>query len=160
MRFIQHKQLFFFFFNTMVLTISFHPPSSLELPYVTRLENKQRKSFTPKNLHPLTNLPKSKPLQKQRCELRCATIQQLCLSASLNNRTYSPVCFWQQMGSWTTGVPPFWQNCCPPARHLNRDTAAALKARKSLLLQSGMCLFRKTAFVSNHLVKLSLFFFF
>lgn len=63
------------------------------------------------------------------------------------------------MGSWTTGVPPFWQNCCPPARHLNRDTAAALKARKSLLLQSGMCLFRKTAFVSNHLVKLSLFFF-
>uniref|UniRef100_A0A3P8USD7 Transmembrane protein 131 n=1 Tax=Cynoglossus semilaevis TaxID=244447 RepID=A0A3P8USD7_CYNSE len=42
--------------------------SSLELPYVTRLENKQRKSFTPKNLHPLTNLPKSKPLQKQRSD--------------------------------------------------------------------------------------------
>uniref|UniRef100_A0A4W6DRH8 Transmembrane protein 131 n=1 Tax=Lates calcarifer TaxID=8187 RepID=A0A4W6DRH8_LATCA len=40
--------------------------SSLELPYVTPLENKQRKSFTSKALHPLTNIPKTKPLQKQR----------------------------------------------------------------------------------------------
>ncbi|XP_047192609.1 transmembrane protein 131 isoform X3 [Scophthalmus maximus] len=40
--------------------------SSLELPYVTPLENKQRKSFTSKALHPLTILPKTKPLQKQR----------------------------------------------------------------------------------------------
>ncbi|XP_062251484.1 transmembrane protein 131 [Platichthys flesus] len=39
--------------------------SSLELPYITPLENK-RKSFTSKALHPLTNLPKTKPLQKQR----------------------------------------------------------------------------------------------
>ncbi|XP_034737613.1 transmembrane protein 131 isoform X2 [Etheostoma cragini] len=40
--------------------------SSLELPYVTPLENKQRKSFTSKTLHPLTSLPKTRPLQKQR----------------------------------------------------------------------------------------------
>ncbi|XP_040895628.1 transmembrane protein 131 isoform X3 [Toxotes jaculatrix] len=40
--------------------------SSLELPYVTPLENKQRKTFASKALHPLTNLPKTKPLQKQR----------------------------------------------------------------------------------------------
>ncbi|XP_022623691.1 transmembrane protein 131 isoform X2 [Seriola dumerili] len=40
--------------------------SSLELPYVTPLENKQRKSFTSKNLHPLAAIPKTKPLQKQR----------------------------------------------------------------------------------------------
>ncbi|XP_039984540.1 transmembrane protein 131 isoform X2 [Xiphias gladius] len=42
--------------------------SSLELPYVTPLENKQRKSFTSKALHPLTNIPKMKPLQKQRLD--------------------------------------------------------------------------------------------
>lgn len=41
--------------------------SSLELPYVTPLENKQRKNFTSKALHPL-NIPKSRPLQKQRIE--------------------------------------------------------------------------------------------
>nr|XP_043900642.1 transmembrane protein 131 isoform X1 [Solea senegalensis] len=41
--------------------------SSLELPYVTPLETKQRKSFTPKALHPLT-IPKMKPLQKQRLD--------------------------------------------------------------------------------------------
>ncbi|XP_071779528.2 transmembrane protein 131 [Centroberyx gerrardi] len=40
--------------------------SSLELPYVTPLENKQRKSFTSKALHPLTNIPKTRTLQKQR----------------------------------------------------------------------------------------------
>ncbi|XP_029905058.1 transmembrane protein 131 isoform X2 [Myripristis murdjan] len=40
--------------------------SSLELPYVTPLENKQRKSFTSKTLHPLTNIPKTRTLQKQR----------------------------------------------------------------------------------------------
>uniref|UniRef100_A0A8C9YB76 Transmembrane protein 131 n=1 Tax=Sander lucioperca TaxID=283035 RepID=A0A8C9YB76_SANLU len=40
--------------------------SSLELPYVTPLENKQRKSFTSKALHPLANIPKTRPLQKQR----------------------------------------------------------------------------------------------
>ncbi|KAK5870262.1 hypothetical protein PBY51_024914 [Eleginops maclovinus] len=40
--------------------------SSLELPYVTPLENKQRKSFTSKTLHPLSNIPKNRPLQKQR----------------------------------------------------------------------------------------------
>ncbi|XP_032382565.1 transmembrane protein 131 [Etheostoma spectabile] len=40
--------------------------SSLELPYVTPLENKQRKSFTSKALHPLASLPKTRPLQKQR----------------------------------------------------------------------------------------------
>uniref|UniRef100_A0A4W6DUA6 Transmembrane protein 131 n=1 Tax=Lates calcarifer TaxID=8187 RepID=A0A4W6DUA6_LATCA len=38
----------------------------IQLPYVTPLENKQRKSFTSKALHPLTNIPKTKPLQKQR----------------------------------------------------------------------------------------------
>uniref|UniRef100_A0A667ZGX5 Transmembrane protein 131 n=1 Tax=Myripristis murdjan TaxID=586833 RepID=A0A667ZGX5_9TELE len=46
---------------------SFHLlPVSLELPYVTPLENKQRKSFTSKTLHPLTNIPKTRTLQKQR----------------------------------------------------------------------------------------------
>ncbi|XP_026160759.1 transmembrane protein 131 isoform X3 [Mastacembelus armatus] len=40
--------------------------SPLELPYVTPLENKQRKSFTSKALHPLNNIPKTRPLQKQR----------------------------------------------------------------------------------------------
>ncbi|XP_028299716.1 transmembrane protein 131 [Gouania willdenowi] len=43
--------------------------SSLELPYVTPLENKQRKSFPNKPLTlPLTNIPKSRPLQKQRLD--------------------------------------------------------------------------------------------
>ncbi|XP_076582704.1 transmembrane protein 131 isoform X2 [Chaetodon auriga] len=42
--------------------------SSLELPYVTPLENKQRKSFTSKALYPLTNIPKTKPVQKQRLD--------------------------------------------------------------------------------------------
>ncbi|XP_074524110.1 transmembrane protein 131 isoform X2 [Halichoeres trimaculatus] len=40
--------------------------SSLELPYVTPLENKQRKSFTSKALYPLSNIPKNRPVQKQR----------------------------------------------------------------------------------------------
>lgn len=40
--------------------------SSLELPYVTPLENKQRKSFTSKALHPLTSIPKTRTLQKQK----------------------------------------------------------------------------------------------
>ncbi|XP_028259280.1 transmembrane protein 131 isoform X2 [Parambassis ranga] len=42
--------------------------SSLELPYVTPLENKQRKSFTSKALHPLNNIPKTRPMQKQRLD--------------------------------------------------------------------------------------------
>ncbi|KAM9848708.1 transmembrane protein 131 [Aulostomus maculatus] len=42
--------------------------SSLELPYVTPLENKQRKSFTSKTLHPLNNIPKTRPLQKPRLD--------------------------------------------------------------------------------------------
>ncbi|KAM9358120.1 transmembrane protein 131 [Symphorus nematophorus] len=42
--------------------------SSLELPYVTPLENKQRKSFTSKALYPLTNIPKTRPVQKQRLD--------------------------------------------------------------------------------------------
>ncbi|XP_047442865.1 transmembrane protein 131 isoform X2 [Mugil cephalus] len=42
--------------------------SSLELPYVTPLENKQRKSFTSKVLHPLSTIPKTRPLQKPRYE--------------------------------------------------------------------------------------------
>nr|XP_040040535.1 LOW QUALITY PROTEIN: transmembrane protein 131 [Gasterosteus aculeatus aculeatus] len=40
--------------------------SSLELPYVTPLENKQRNSFTSKALHPLSSIPKSRPQQKPR----------------------------------------------------------------------------------------------
>ncbi|KAF7646763.1 hypothetical protein LDENG_00182760 [Lucifuga dentata] len=44
--------------------------SSLELPYVTPLENKQRKSFTSKALHPLTNIPKTRALQKQRLAVK------------------------------------------------------------------------------------------
>uniref|UniRef100_A0A3Q3W0C9 Uncharacterized protein n=1 Tax=Mola mola TaxID=94237 RepID=A0A3Q3W0C9_MOLML len=39
---------------------------SLELPYVTPLENKQRRSFSSKGLYPLTNIPKTRPMQKQR----------------------------------------------------------------------------------------------
>nr|XP_046247715.1 transmembrane protein 131 [Scatophagus argus] len=42
--------------------------SSLELPYVTPLENKQRKSFTSKALYPLTSIPKTRPVQKQRLD--------------------------------------------------------------------------------------------
>ncbi|CAJ1059843.1 transmembrane protein 131 isoform X1 [Xyrichtys novacula] len=42
--------------------------SSLELPYVTPRENKQRKSFTSKALYPLSNIPKSRPIQKQRLD--------------------------------------------------------------------------------------------
>ncbi|XP_020486948.2 LOW QUALITY PROTEIN: transmembrane protein 131 [Labrus bergylta] len=42
--------------------------SSLELPYVTPLENKQRKSFTSKALYPPINIPKSRPVQKQRLD--------------------------------------------------------------------------------------------
>ncbi|XP_034558542.1 transmembrane protein 131 [Notolabrus celidotus] len=42
--------------------------SSLELPYVTPLENKQRKSFTSKALYPLSNIPKTRPVQKQRLD--------------------------------------------------------------------------------------------
>ncbi|XP_067369702.1 transmembrane protein 131 isoform X3 [Channa argus] len=42
--------------------------STLELPYVTPLENKQRKSFASKTLHPLSNNTKTRPLQKQRLD--------------------------------------------------------------------------------------------
>ncbi|TNM87610.1 hypothetical protein fugu_005831 [Takifugu bimaculatus] len=42
--------------------------SSLELPYVTPLENKQRKSFASKALYPLANIPKTRPVQKQRLD--------------------------------------------------------------------------------------------
>ncbi|XP_051232021.1 transmembrane protein 131 isoform X1 [Dicentrarchus labrax] len=42
--------------------------SSLELPYVTPLENKQRKSFTSKTLYPLTSIPKTRPVPKQRLD--------------------------------------------------------------------------------------------
>uniref|UniRef100_A0A671VBC0 Transmembrane protein 131 n=1 Tax=Sparus aurata TaxID=8175 RepID=A0A671VBC0_SPAAU len=42
---------------------------SLELPYVTPLENKQRKSFTSKALYPLTNIPKTRPLEDARPSL-------------------------------------------------------------------------------------------
>uniref|UniRef100_A0A3Q3WF37 Uncharacterized protein n=1 Tax=Mola mola TaxID=94237 RepID=A0A3Q3WF37_MOLML len=42
--------------------------SSLELPYVTPLENKQRRSFSSKGLYPLTNIPKTRPMQKQRLD--------------------------------------------------------------------------------------------
>lgn len=42
--------------------------SALELPYVP-MENKPRKSFTSKALHPLNAIPKTRPLQKQRREL-------------------------------------------------------------------------------------------
>uniref|UniRef100_A0A8C4HI46 Transmembrane protein 131 n=1 Tax=Dicentrarchus labrax TaxID=13489 RepID=A0A8C4HI46_DICLA len=44
----------------------FYCSSSLELPYVTPLENKQRKSFTSKTLYPLTSIPKTRPVPKQR----------------------------------------------------------------------------------------------
>uniref|UniRef100_A0AAX7SX49 Transmembrane protein 131 n=1 Tax=Astatotilapia calliptera TaxID=8154 RepID=A0AAX7SX49_ASTCA len=40
--------------------------SSLELPYVTPLETKQRKNFPSKSLHPLTSITKTRPLQKPR----------------------------------------------------------------------------------------------
>ena len=56
-------QCFGFFFLQIFMALS-----SLELPYVTPLENKQRKSFTSKALYPLTNIPKTRPVQKQRCE--------------------------------------------------------------------------------------------
>ncbi|XP_068599286.1 transmembrane protein 131 [Brachionichthys hirsutus] len=42
--------------------------SSLELPYVTPLENKHRKSYTSKALYPLANIPKTRAVQKQRAE--------------------------------------------------------------------------------------------
>ncbi|XP_061680776.1 transmembrane protein 131 isoform X2 [Syngnathoides biaculeatus] len=41
-------------------------PSSLELPYVTPYENKQRKSLTSKSPQPVASVPKTKPLQKPR----------------------------------------------------------------------------------------------
>lgn len=54
----------------LFICINFIDPSSLELPYVTPLENKQRKSFTPKALYPLANIPKTRPAQKPRRECR------------------------------------------------------------------------------------------
>lgn len=60
--------------------------SSLELPYVTPLENKQRKSFTSKTLYPLANITKARPMQKQRRECRELSLKDslaLCLSARL-----------------------------------------------------------------------------
>ncbi|XP_019207024.1 transmembrane protein 131 isoform X4 [Oreochromis niloticus] len=42
--------------------------SSLELPYVTPLETKQRKNFPSKSLHPLTSITKTRPLQKPRLD--------------------------------------------------------------------------------------------
>ncbi|KAM6963118.1 transmembrane protein 131 [Aplochiton taeniatus] len=47
--------------------------SSLELPYVTPLENKQRKTFTTKALHPLTSVSKTRTLPKQR--LPCSKLE-------------------------------------------------------------------------------------
>lgn len=40
---------------------------------MTPLENKQRKSFTTKALFPLSNIPKPRPVQKQRCEFLKST---------------------------------------------------------------------------------------
>ncbi|XP_053716578.1 transmembrane protein 131 isoform X3 [Synchiropus splendidus] len=60
--------------------------SCLELPYVTPLETKQRKSFTSKALHPLTNIQKSRPLPKPRQETKlddgCSSIFSKLLSSS------------------------------------------------------------------------------
>lgn len=64
----EHYHLFFFFLLSFNKSSIVH--SSLELPYVTPLENKQRRSFSSKGLYPLTNIPKTRPMQKQRCELR------------------------------------------------------------------------------------------
>lgn len=52
------------------------------------------------------------------------------------------------MGLWRTGVP-LSSSSCPAARCLSRATAAAPRERRTLLLQSGMSLFRKTAYVSG-----------
>uniref|UniRef100_A0A673CUU4 Transmembrane protein 131 n=1 Tax=Sphaeramia orbicularis TaxID=375764 RepID=A0A673CUU4_9TELE len=66
--------------------------SSLELPYVTPLENKQRKSFTSKVLHPLSGIPKTRPLQKQRYDLSWLNeCQLMSLSMQVDYRTHGPV---------------------------------------------------------------------
>ncbi|XP_051928946.1 transmembrane protein 131 isoform X1 [Hippocampus zosterae] len=44
--------------------------SSLELPYVTPLENKQRKGFTSKSHQPLTSAPKTRPVQNPKLEAK------------------------------------------------------------------------------------------
>lgn len=55
------------------------------------------------------------------------------------------------MESWKTGAPLCWPNCCPVAQCRSWATAAALRGRRSLHLQSGMYHFPKTASVSqNH----------
>ncbi|XP_029987894.1 transmembrane protein 131 isoform X2 [Sphaeramia orbicularis] len=67
--------------------------SSLELPYVTPLENKQRKSFTSKVLHPLSGIPKTRPLQKQRYgkleEGRPSLLAKLLSSSSVSELGHS-----------------------------------------------------------------------
>lgn len=62
---LHHSDLAYFI---IFLFFYFIALSSLELPYVTPLENKQRKSFTSKALYPLANIPKARPVQKQRRE--------------------------------------------------------------------------------------------
>lgn len=53
------------------------------------------------------------------------------------------------MGSWRTGAPPCWPNCCPAAQCRSWATAAALRGRRRVRLQSGMYHFPKTASVSQ-----------
>ncbi|XP_075901839.1 transmembrane protein 131 isoform X4 [Nelusetta ayraudi] len=67
--------------------------SSLELPYVTPLENKQRKSFTTKALYPHTNIPKARQVQKQRYgkleEVRPTLLSKLLSSGSVSEPGHS-----------------------------------------------------------------------
>lgn len=65
----------------LCLRTHFHVPfSSLELPYVTPLENKQRKTFPKTIINTGTqNASKPRPAQKQRCECNfCITQGVLC----------------------------------------------------------------------------------
>lgn len=74
------------FFFLIFFIFYFIDLSSLELPYVTPLENKQRKSFTSKALYPLANIPKARAMQKQRCECQEESVKDdsaLCPGARL-----------------------------------------------------------------------------
>lgn len=84
---------YFLFFGVYVMNLS-----SLELPYVTPLENKQRKSFTSKALYPLANIPKTRPMQKQRRECR-----------ERFQKYHSALCLGTRFGVWHVWSDSRWK---------------------------------------------------
>ncbi|XP_068581405.1 transmembrane protein 131 [Cebidichthys violaceus] len=82
--------------------------SSLELPYVTPLENKQRKSFTSKALHPLSSIPKTRPLQKQRFDGKLEEGRPSLLAKLLSSGPMPELCHSSSSDGEKDSAAPEW----------------------------------------------------